>query len=313
MDEKGEKMENFETSGEFSSESALESADQTDSSIESQESQENFEEQAPQVKKLKKLGLKYNGREEDVELPFEIEESHADWMKRQLQMAKLGSTKAQEYNQLEKEVTAFIQELKANPRKALANPAIGIDIKQLAAEILEEEIMNSQKSPEQLEKERLEAELKQEREERAREKKQQQEQEYNRLVEQEYERYDNLISSALEKSDLPKSPYVVNKITDYMIMALQHGRDLPVESVVELAREEILDDIKQMFGVMPAETIEAILGQENLTKLRKSRVTKAKVTPPTPVKSAVKDVAANINTKKQKEETKQSFKDFFGI
>jgi hypothetical protein len=305
-------MENFETSGEISSETALESAEQTDSSTESQESQENFEEQTPQAKKLKKLGLKFNGREEDVELPFEIEESHAEWMKKQLQMAKLGSTKAQEYNQLEKEVSAFLHELKSNPRKALANPAIGIDIKQLAAEILEEEIANAQKSPEQLEKERLEAELKAEREERAKEKKQRQEEEYNRLVEAEYERYDNQISAALQKTDLPKSPYVVNKITDYMIMALQSGRDLPVESVVELAREEILDDIKQMFGVMPAETIEAILGQDNLTKLRKSRVSKAKATPPTPVKSAVKDVAANITSKKQ-DESKQSFKDFFGI
>ena len=305
-------MENFETSGEISSESALESAEQTDSSTESLESQENFEDQTPQAKKLKKLGLKFNGREEDIELPFEIEESHADWMKKQLQMAKLGSTKAQEYNQLEKEITAFLQELKTNPRKALANPAIGIDIKQLAAEILEEEILNAQKSPEQLEKERLEAELKAEREERAREKKQRQEEEYNRLVEAEYERYDTQISAALQKSDLPKSPYVVNKITDYMIMALQNGRDLPVDSIVELAREEILDDIKQMFGVMPAETIEAILGQENLTKLRKSRVSKAKAVPPTPIKSAVKDVAAAVN-KKTTESEKQSFKDFFGI
>ena len=305
-------MENFETSGEISSESALESAEQTDSSTESLESQENFEESTPQAKKLKKLSLKFNGKEEDIELPFEIEETHADWMKKQLQMSKLGSTKAQEYNQLEKEVSAFLKELKSNPRKALANPAIGIDIKQLAADILEEEIANSQKSPEQLEKERLEAELKAEREERAKEKQQRQEEEYNRLVEQEYERYDNLISSALEKSDLPKSPYVVNKITDYMIMALQSGRDLPVDSVVELAREEILDDIKQMFGVMPAETIEAILGQENLTKLRKSRVTKAKTAPPTPVKASIKDVAANISNKKQ-EESKQSFRDFFGV
>ena len=305
-------MENFESSGDISSESAIETPDMGDSSTESHESQEQAQEQVAQARKLKKLGLKFNGREEEVELPFELEESHADWMKRQLQLARLGQTKSQEYSQLEREVASFIQDLKANPRKALANPAIGIDIKKLAAEVLEEEIVNSQKSPEQLEKERLSEELRIEREERARERKAIQDREYNRLVEQEYERYDRSISAALEKSDLPKSPYVVNKITDYMIMALQHGKDLPVESVVELAREEILDDIKQMFGVMPAETIEAILGQENLTKLRKSRVNKAKVAPPTPVKSAIKDVAANLNTKKEAEK-KQTFRDFFGV
>jgi hypothetical protein len=67
-----------------------------------------------------------------------------------------------------------------------------------------------------------------------------------------------------------------------------------------------------MFGVMPAETIEAILGKENLTKLRTSRVKKAKVVPPTPVKAAIKDVAANITAKKE-ETQKQTFRDFFGV
>lgn len=307
-------MENLESSGDFSSESAIESSelsDNLDSSIENEESQEQIEEKQPEIKKLKKLGIKYNGKEEELELPFEIEEAHAEWMKKQLQMAKLGSSKAQEYNQLEKEVSQFLQDLKKNPRKALANPAIGVDIKQLAAEILEEELENSQKSPEQLEKERLEAELKEMKEDREREKKQLQEQEYQRLVEQEYERYDNQITMALEKTDLPKSPYVVNKITDYMIMALQNGKDIPVDAVVNMAREEILDDIKQMFGAMPADTLEALLG-DNLNKIRKSRVAKAKQAPPTPVKSAVKDVA-NSGSAARKEESKVSFKDFFGI
>lgn len=305
-------MENFETSDEISSESALESTDTTDSSTVTDESQVTKEQTAAEARKLKKLGLKYNGRDEEVELPFEIEESHADWMRKQLQMAKLGSTKAQEYNQLEKEVMSFLQELKTNPRKALANPAIGIDIKQLAADVLEEEIANSQKSPEQREKERLEAELKAEREERARERQALQEQEYQRLVEQEYERYDTQISNALSKTDLPKSPYVVNKITDYMILALQQGRDLPVESVIELAREEILDDIQQMFGAMPADTLEAILGKDNISKLRKSRVSKAKAIPPTPVKAAVRDVA-QVAKKQETESKKMNFKEFFGV
>lgn len=283
---------------------------------------ENAESQAEEVKeavveakkRIKQLKLKFNGKESIEDLPFEIDDDPKaiEYMTKQLQMAKLGQSKAQEFSKLESDVSAFLKELKSNPRKALSNPAIGIDIKQFAAEILEEEIRQSQKSPAEIEREKLEEELKSLKEERENEKKSAQEKEYARLVEQEYERYDNQISSALSKSDLPKSPYVINKITDYMIMALQKGQDVPVESVVELARNEILDDIKQMFDVMPAEMIEAILGKNNLTKVRKSKVAAAKVAPPQPIKSAVRDVASSQKTNNEPAQ-KQSFKDFFGV
>lgn len=297
-----------------SNESSAESSQQVDSNVENVESQaETAKEAVVEAKKrIKQLKLKFNGKESVEDLPFEIDDDPKaiEYMTKQLQMAKLGQSKAQEFSKLESDVTAFLKELKSNPRKALSNPAIGIDVKQFAAEILEEEIRQSQKSPAEIEKEKLEAELKSMKEERENEKKSAQEKEYARLVEQEYERYDNQISNALSKSDLPKSPYVINKITDYMIMALQNKQDIPVESVVELARTEILDDIKQMFDVMPAEMIETMLGKNNLSKVRKSKVAAAKA-PPQPLKSSIKDVAGP--SKEAKSEEKVSFKDFFKL
>jgi hypothetical protein len=289
-----------------SSESAESSADQLDASAE-----EVAEELSPsEIKKIKKLKLKFNGKEIEEDLPFEIDEEHADWLTKQRQKAMLADHKANEYSQLEREIGAFIQELRKNPKKALSNPAIGLDIKQFAAEILQEEIEQAQKSPEQLKEEALQRELEELKAERAREKEEMNARELERLTEREYERYDNLMSSAIESSDLPKSPYVVKKMTEYLMMGIENGIDVEPKDIIPLIREEIQNDIQEMFQVMPAEVIEQILGKSNLDKLRKKRVASAKA--PVPVKSSVRDVGAQKKEEK-KEDKKQTLRDFFGV
>lgn len=263
-------------------------------------------------KMLKELKIKYNGKELVEKLPFEIpdDDEARDFMTRHLQMSKLSSTKSQEYSQLEKEVRQFVDELKKNPRKVLSDPNIGLDIKKLASEIIEEEISNSQKSPEQLEKEKIESELKSLKEEREKEKEELKQKEMERIQEREYERYDTLISKALETSDLPKSPYVLKKITDYLVLGVQNNLDVTPADVLPMVREEILEDIKSMFSVMPEDVVENIVGKEMLNKIRKKNLKKAKDSPPTPVNKAVQDTGNN-NSGEKAPEKKVSFKEFF--
>ena len=264
-----------------------------------------------EIKKIKKLKLKFNGKEIEEDLPFEVEEQHAEWLVKQRQKAMLADHKANEYSQLEREIGAFIQELRQNPKKALSNPAIGLDIKQFAAQILQEEIEQAQKSPEQIEKEALQAELEAIKAEREREKQEAEARELTRLEEREFERYDQLLSSAIESSDLPKSPYVVKKMTEYMMLAVENGIDVQPADVIQIVRDDIHKDIQDMFQVMPAEVIEQIVGKQNLDKLRKKRVAGGGK-PPVPVKSAIRDTA---QTKKEepKVEKKQTMRDFFGV
>lgn len=263
-------------------------------------------------KKIKQIKGKFNGKEFVEDLPFEIDEEHAEYFQRQLQMARMGQHKAQELSSFEKEVGAFLQELKTNPRKALSNPNIGIDVKQLAAEILEEEIREAQKSPEQVEKEKLERRLKELEEEREREKQEMSQRELERLTEREFERYDNLMSSALESSDLPKSPYVVKKMTEYMIQAVENGIDVEPKDVIPLIRNEMLGDVQDLLRGMPAEMVEQLLGNDIITALRKQRVAAAKK-PPVPVKSAVRDVAKSSKKESSEPTKKMSIKDFLGV
>lgn len=277
---------------------------------------EGGEEEAPIAiapKMLKKLKLKFNGREIEEDLPFEIEEKHADWMTKQRQMAMLGQHKSQEYNQLEREVGAFIEQLRnpATRRKALSNPAIGMDIKEFAAQVLQEEIEESQKSPEQIREEELTRQLEELRAERETEKEAASRQELERLTDREFERYDNLMSSALESSDLPKSPYVVKKMTEYMIEAVENGMDIEPKHILPLIRNEMLGDVQEMLRSMPPEMVEQILGNDIISALRKNRVAASKK-PPIPVKSGLRDVGIKTE-KKAAPAKKETFKDFFGF
>lgn len=272
-------------------------------------------EKAQAKKMLKTLKIKYNGREYDEALPFEIPDDpeSVEYMRGKLQMDKMARGKAQEYSNLEKEVRAFVEELRKNPKKALSDPSIGIDMKNLAKEIIEEEIANSQKSPEQLAKEKLEAELKALKEEREKEKEEMSKKELERLQEQEFERYDTLMTKALEGSKLPKSPYVVKKMADYLMLGLQSGLDVTPEDVLPLVESEMQSDLKEMFAVMPDEVIEALVGKDVITRIRKKNIAKVKGggQPPVPLKTAVKDIGGKSQAKAI--DKKQSFKEFFKV
>jgi hypothetical protein len=311
-------MENTQAqaSGEASSESSSEALESQN--IESQESQEgqvsNTQESkaaAKEAARLRALRLKVDGREIEEELPFEIPDDPeaVEYMTRQLQMARMGSKRAQEYAQLEKEIRQLITEGTKNPRKLLKE--LNIDEKELARAIIEQEIENSQKSPEQLEKERIEEELRMLKEEREREKQDFERKEFERLQEQAYERYDTQMSQALEKSDLPKEPYVVKKIADYMLAALQQGYDVSPDDVIPLVRDEIKEDLRSLINVMPDEALEQFLGKEVFNRFRKKNLAKAKEAANVSSAKAIKDTGNKASTKEP--EKKVSFKDFFGI
>lgn len=298
-------------------ENALESAQ----SLEGAESQEQTEAkidanpkltktQKQEIKKnLKKLKLKVDGREFEEEIDL----NDTDYITKQLQLAKAAQKRMGEYSQLEKEVKTFIEQLRKDPKKVLRDPNIGVDIKNLARQIIEEEIENSKKSPEQLAKEKLEQELKDLKAQQEKEREEFKQKELQRLQEIEYERYDTLMSKALEASELPKTPYVVKKMADYMLTGLQNGVDITPEDVLPLVKEEMQNDLKEMFAIMPEEVIEQFIGKDVFNKVRKKNLAKAKAAPPVPIKSAIKDVGAKTGPKEEKPVTKKTIKELFGV
>lgn len=256
----------------------------------------------------RKFKLKVDGRDFEEEVDLDNDE----YLTKQLQLAKASQKRMSEFSQLQKEVGQFLADLKKNPRKVLSDPRIGLDVKQLAAEIIEEEISNSQKSPEQIEKEKLEMRLRELEDERKTEKEESRKQEFDRIQQQEFERYDTMMTKTLEKSDLPKSPYIIKKMADYMLMGLNQGLDVTPEDVLPLVREEMQNDLKEMFAVMPEDVIESIIGKDVISRLRKKNIAKAKAAPPQPLKSQLKDSGQKTD-KSEDKSPKQSYKDFFNF
>lgn len=265
-------------------------------------------------KKLNKLQLKVDGVTEDMELPFEIDDDPkvVEWMTKNLQMSKMANKRAQEKALFEKEVVSFIQELKTNPKKALSNKAIGLDVKKFAQDIIEEEIAQMQKSPEQVEKERLENELKELKERMEREKEEFRQKELERYQEQEWQRYDSLFTKALETAELPKTPYTTKKMADTMLAALDEGIQVEPVDIVGIVKEEILKDIEDMFSAMPSEVVSKIIGKKHLDNIRKTNLSKAKEKMEVDNKKKVEDVAKKPVTQTTPAK-KMSYSEFFKI
>jgi hypothetical protein len=271
------------------------------------------QQKAEAKKMLKNLKIKVDGKEYDEELPFEIpdDEDAREYMTKQLQMSRVGQRRAQEYSQLEKEVRFFVETLRKDPIKALQDPSIGLDVKKLAAQVIEKEIQDSQKSPETLEKEKLEARIKEMEETQKREKEESNQRESERIQQQEFERYDLEMSQALEKSDIPKSPYYIKKMADYMLLGLQEGLDVRPADVLPVVRQEFEEDVKEALSSMSEEAIEKIIGKDVFNRIRKKNISKVKQAPPTG-KNVARDVGASKSTP-QVETKKQSFKEYFGV
>lgn len=262
---------------------------------------------------LRELKLKFNGKEYVEKLPFDLPAEAEEYMRRHLQMSKLSQVKAQEQAQLEREVSAFFQELRSNPKKALSNPDFGVDIKKLAAEILEEELENAQKSPEQLEKEKLEARLRELEEERRLEREEREQAEREAILEREYERYNTMMVDALDQYNIPNTPYAVKKMAEYMAASVKTGEQPDMEVIAEIVMNEMRGDLDKIVKSMPAEELEKFLGEELINGLRKNRIAKNKpaVKPAPSPKSAIKDVSAG--KKEEAPKPAVNYKNFFGV
>jgi hypothetical protein len=267
--------------------------------------------QAQAKKMLKSLQLKVDGRTFTEELPFEIPEEAAEYMTTQLQKGRAAEKRFQESRLLEQQVQQFVSELKGDTRAALKK--MGIDPRDFAAQVLEDELKKAQMSPEQLEKMELEQELKRLQDESKQKEEEFTRREFERVTQQEYERIDNQMTSALDKSDLPKSPYVVKKLAEYMMIGAQNGIDLTAEDLVPIVREEIMNDLQTLINAMGEDKVENFIGKDVLNKIRKKNIAKSKVNPATVLKAAVKDTGKTGQKTAEPARSKKDMKDFFGF
>lgn len=265
------------------------------------------EKQQATVELKKRMKFKINGK--DVER--EIDLGDEDSLRELLQKGFASDERFQSASQLEKQMRQYAQLLQQDPIQALI--AAGHDPDKLTESYMKKRVEDLSKSPEQLKLEQLQRELEKERQSREALEQEKLTAEQSR-IEAEYSRQlDDEITSGLTGSDLPKSPYVVKRIAENLMLGIEQGNEnITVQDVLPIVERQIKEEIRQMFEAMPEDVIEKTLGNNVSTKLRKRRISKMPKVPDTA--SNVKATGqSEINKAKAKEEPKAIIKakDFF--
>jgi hypothetical protein len=267
--------------------------------------------QEPAKPSKKQYKAKINGKEQSFDLGD-------DEITQYIQKAASADAKFEEAAMTRKQVEAFIKDLKSNPLAVLSHPELGIDIKALAEKVLLNELAEAEKSPEQKKVEEMERKLREYEEKSQKLEEEKRASEMQRIKAEQFKKFDDDIVSALEGTTLPKSPYVVKRITDTLIEALslvdENGKqmypDVTVKDVMPYVEDLMRGEMEQMFQTMPSEMLEKLVGKSHLTNLRKNRIAQAKAKPTS--LSEIKETTKVEDKKANENKKQQSFEDIFG-
>ena len=280
-------------------------ATETDSTQEEVKEEQTTEEQVEaQQELIRQLKLKVDGKEEVMDLPFEVDEKQAEWLASRIQPTRAAQKRFQEVAAERKILDAAVRNTKKDPAGTLKK--LGVDPQEFAQKYMEDLIREQDMTEEEkriAQAERRIAELESEKkaQEAAVLKKQQDEQYAASMAEMSRQ-----ITGALKTSGLPQTNATQKRMAQYMSMNLQNGIELPMASIVELVREDYEQDLKEVFGGASAEQILKLVGEETANKIRKHDLSKLKSAP-----SSNSQVVEQNKTEYGKEEEKKVSLDDF--
>lgn len=225
--------------------------------------------------------LKVNGEDREVTLDWNDKED----IIRRLQMAEAGQSAMQRSAELERNFDSGIQNIMDDPWAALEE--MGFDVDAMAEERIQQQIQQLQKTPEQVAQEERDTELESLRQQIKDQEEKRNDAEYQRVEQEASINLDQEITSALSATtDLPKSSYVVKRIADAMLNAMDHGiEDITVAQVIPSVQKEINEEMQGLFSAMPDKVLEQYLGNKTLDRLRQGRLAKMK----TPTARSIQD------------------------
>ena len=108
-------------------------ATETDSTQEEQTTEEKVEEQKELIRQLK---LKVDGKEEVMDLPFEVDEKQAEWLAAKIQPTRAAQKRFQEVSAERKTIEAAFRNTQKDPAGTLKK--LGVDPKEFAQKYMED-------------------------------------------------------------------------------------------------------------------------------------------------------------------------------
>lgn len=268
-----------------------------------------------EAKELKKtLKLKVDGKEYDEVVDFNDEES----LKKHLQKSKAFDSRLKEFSTYRNQVQALVEQLKNDPESVLER--MGLNVDDLAEKRLKRKVEEMQKTPEQLELEKMRKELEDHKKRETELKAKEEAAEMERMRNQHAQEIENDITGALEsaKSKLPKNnPFVMQKIAQNMLLAMKNGYpNVSAKDVIPLVEKQWKEELRSYFDAGSEEFIEELVGKQNLDRYRKTKVSQArqagKQANAQTAKQAIVDTGKSA-PRKEVEKPKKSFKSLFSI
>jgi hypothetical protein len=240
---------------------------QTDSTdVNSQEQGAEQQAQASNPALKKKYKVKIDQKEEELELDLNNDEE----VKKHLQMSRAAQKRMKEAADTRKQAETFIKMLQENPVELLSNPKLGLDFRKIAEEYLYNQIQQESMSPEQRKQIEMEQRLRKYEEQEKTVKQQQESQQLEELQNHYAQDFDKKITDALKSSNLPKSPKTVKRMAELMYKNLQYGLELEPNQLVELVKQDYVNEIKELFGSSEGDILMSIMGDDIANKIRKA-------------------------------------------
>lgn len=205
----------------------------------------------------------------------------------------------------------FIEELRKNPRKVLTDPNINIDVKKFAEEIINEQIAEMEKTPEQREREKLQKELEDLRKQAQDRDEQAKKSEFARLQAEQEHILESDISAALDIGGVPKTPRTVKAMAEMMMIALQNNIDLSAKDLAPMVKNTTMGEFKEILQSLSDDQLEDYIGKDIIGRIRKRAVAKAKAA--SSPASSVKSTGNNVNTKEKAPARKLTIKELLGV
>jgi len=301
------------------SENTTEASDlSTDSQNENleQESLETELSSTPTEDQIEEFVLKVNGKEikEKVNLRDKERISKALQMEKAAHQAfQERAITAKQLQEIQEDVSEFLEQFTSNPLSVIMNPEFNLSKeqkRQLAEAILKEDLEDSQKTPEQKEKEELAKKYEALLAEKAALEEERREQEQARLEQEAAMELENEIVQAIEIGQLPKSTYISKKIADLAYIAYANGINLSINDIIPFVKQQYKKDLSEMLGVLNDDEVEMLVSKERIRQIRNKQIQSVKPKDSAP-KAPLKTQDTGSSSKKSDEVKKIKAKDFF--
>jgi hypothetical protein len=281
-----------------------------------QESLETELSSTPTEDQIEEFVLKVNGKEikEKVNLRDKERISKALQMEKAAHQAfQERAITAKQLQEIQEDVSEFLEQFTSNPLSVIMNPEFNLSKeqkRQLAEAILKEDLEESQKTPEQKEKEELAKKYEALLAEKAALEEERREQEQARLEQEAAMELENEIVQAIEIGQLPKSTYISKKIADLAYIAYANGINLSINDIIPFVKQQYKKDLSEMLGVLNDDEVEMLVSKERIRQIRNKQIQSVKPKDSAP-KAPLKTQDTGSSSKKSDEVKKIKAKDFF--